>query len=563
MGHAVFSVNIAIPSAICQSNPYLSALASCEVSIDQPVTALLPDKQSINVDLLAFLFGTRNSEIPWHSIAEYYSFAALFGCKIQLEELSKIIQRIYRPCLACQSEEDKTERLKSEKCYSCNLTADESKIDFQLIKDLTRIGNINFKALPEPVVDFVKRLDWRLLYPLVKEMIPKMYTDRLAEELLRKEKLLFIVQTHWRTHAGKTMCISYNCFQSKSSMNKTLKRKTVVKSSVATEFDSDVFLLECFPRNRKSLLTHPLCVESMTEFLQNLATIGKHLPLPAASLDNTLGMASAAGWKNMIVTGGAVTNALHKVAITESSISDVDLFLYGSNTDQIKQCKLQLEYFKQQAEPGKVYFGQRGNVIYVFFLDQPAPIQVILTSAKNKYEVVSSFDLSFCQALFDGTKVYAPIDCIEALNSRNCTVRYDLLADNEKQEKHQIQLKRIHKAFVKGFPCTNLTAEDKSKYDQYVSALSLVQPDASTSYKSSHCYFYPQSSHTPDEIDFFLTKLHQLERLVTDPNELQFNCFPGGETFKLRLDYDSDALKEERRILDRQAKRCKAAPASV
>jgi hypothetical protein len=118
-------------------------------------------------------------------------------------------------------------------------------------------------------------------------------------------------------------------------------------------------------------------------------------------------------WDNIILSGGIMFNliTINNIFMYNRN-SDIDLFIYGENNDIKKErAKYICEYLKGKFE-NNIYFIENTNVITVIIRDKINStsnpirnIQIILTNYKNAYDIISNFDHTCIQILYNGEKI--------------------------------------------------------------------------------------------------------------------------------------------------------------
>jgi hypothetical protein len=451
-------VRLPFTKVLFESNEYFQGLHKAQAE------ELLPEGQTIHIDVLAYLFGETEMKIDRKKIAEYYAQAAKFDVKVtQVEEEIKQFCR----------------EIVSAGYYQQELHS------LRVWEQMDKIHNINPRALSMTVSEMITKQVNRSKCKIVEQLVQKWTTSRLASRLLLDEGLLNSL---------------YN------QLEQTLSNDSL------NNVNEDFWIIDCFCKPvtcpTATLLHHPDkdYVANITEFVQNLHQLCPYLPLPPSaaainnknnnnnespvmqssfSLDEELNNfavlsavleecnngsatelitlwseANAALWKNAVIAGGAVVAALQSSKKSSSlyySCSDIDIFLYGEIREQETCCHRWLKHFTEQAaiHNKKLYIGRHQHIVNVFFTDYAHSIQLIFSKPNTtKTRVIFDFDLTFCQVLFDGKQVCAPYQAITSLNSRTTSLRTEISASLQRElnEKDYSRLvPRLHKAEAKGY----------------------------------------------------------------------------------------------------------------
>ena len=124
-------------------------------------------------------------------------------------------------------------------------------------------------------------------------------------------------------------------------------------------------------------------------------------------------------YKNCAIAGGSI-NKLYLNLDTSHKLfkhSDIDIYLYGEKEDKIKTLKYLLKFFKYTV------LIPYNNVLTMYFRGKTRHIQIICTDAKTKYNIVSNFDFSHLEMMYDGTDFLATKWCLDNLKTNSTTFK--------------------------------------------------------------------------------------------------------------------------------------------
>jgi hypothetical protein len=136
------------------------------------------------------------------------------------------------------------------------------------------------------------------------------------------------------------------------------------------------------------------------------------------------------GNNNVIFSGGLLYDNIilkHKVfnignmnersSLDVDKLADIDLFIFGDNTDKLKTINDIIHRISDLRLP--MFVGINGSVIDIFIQGIPRIVQIICTNYKTANEVINKFDLCHLMSYFDGKHIiytYKSNECI--LNNR-------------------------------------------------------------------------------------------------------------------------------------------------
>ncbi len=146
-------------------------------------------------------------------------------------------------------------------------------------------------------------------------------------------------------------------------------------------------------------------------------------------------------WLNVVCAGGMV---LESMSINElNKFTDIDLFLFGSQEEQIVKAKNLCEYFQNKANDlsSVAWFGQINDVTTVCFESIPRTVQIILTKWTNADQIITDFDIYCNSVLYDGQNIMGTKKWINSITT----------SVTQHNPLHFVKNKRIYKTIKKGF----------------------------------------------------------------------------------------------------------------
>ena len=143
--------------------------------------------------------------------------------------------------------------------------------------------------------------------------------------------------------------------------------------------------------------------------------------------------------KNIVISGGAVLASLLKKPLATNN-SDIDFWIYGDNGKET------LKYLIRHIEDKfdiPILYGVRGSVITLCIPDYKRNIQIIFTNMAIPYDIISKYDMDYCECFYDGNSIYVTARCAKSLQTQ-CIDATGLLT-----------YPRIYKGYKKGFAYLN------------------------------------------------------------------------------------------------------------
>lgn len=211
-------------------------------------------------------------------------------------------------------------------------------------------------------------------------------------------------------------------------------------------------------------------------------------------------------YHNVVLAGGYPT-ALLDHTIEYNPQSDIDVFIYGSNRKNRMQCIIQdLETeFK-----GSLYYKQHGSVVTFWVQDTPIRIQLIVSQAKNLFDLLFNFDFNYC------SWAYLPK---EDRFAGTLDSFYSIITRTTFLSKTSLRLERLLKAHYKGYSIVKYkpfeVSNDLSHFpDDFeifvenginIENLEKILPE--TEYRFD--YYVPQSSLSSEKNRYDLRKYYQ------------------------------------------------------
>jgi hypothetical protein len=179
-------------------------------------------------------------------------------------------------------------------------------------------------------------------------------------------------------------------------------------------------------------------------------------------------------WSNIIFAGGGVFNILNNHPNCNKELiskSDIDLFLFGDITLQIRNVYKIIKKIKQVYKDASIIFDNHINHDYnkskfkiiEIHIPNKRIIQFILNeNTYNSFDIIKEFDFSCYQIYYDGKDLYSTVFCLHAYKFWYCNIASDLLKDNDYKSKKYVY--RMVKTMKKGMHL-NI---DKNIIDDYI-----------------------------------------------------------------------------------------------
>lgn len=157
----------------------------------------------------------------------------------------------------------------------------------------------------------------------------------------------------------------------------------------------------------------------------------------------TSGILNGLDWTNVFCAGGAVLANL--VADNSSyNSSDIDLFLYGVESDEVANAKLrEIHALIVRNTGGRGDVIRTARAVTILNAGPYRHVQVVLRVYKSPAEVLLGFDIDSCTVGFDGQNVY----CMERFK-RAMTKRYNLVNISRRSLTYE---QRLYKYSRRGF----------------------------------------------------------------------------------------------------------------
>lgn len=178
-------------------------------------------------------------------------------------------------------------------------------------------------------------------------------------------------------------------------------------------------------------------------------------------------------FSNCIIAGGYANKCLIKHEYHQQ-YNDIDIFLYGKITKKKNAFITLLRYFSKRFK-NRIFYCINKSALTLCIEDIDINLQIIYNNAKNKIDVISEFDLTYCQVLFDGKEFLAMYNYIDTAKSF-MTTNSDRIV--------YVNTHRAQKAKDKGYTLYNNTyyhevEDEKTKY-------------------SLNKYYYPRSTESKE-----------------------------------------------------------------
>mgnify|MGYP001560641653 CR=1 FL=1 len=145
-------------------------------------------------------------------------------------------------------------------------------------------------------------------------------------------------------------------------------------------------------------------------------------------------------WSNVIIAGGLV-NKIINPNFEENLVkgfydnSDIDMYLYGHTKTKKKKLEYILNFLNDKL--GAYYLINFPNVITLIFPNYHCDIQIIIGNYKSPLQIVSDFDLSHLQMIYNGHSVKGTKFNLDALETQTTKIM-----------KHKITEKLATKTFM-------------------------------------------------------------------------------------------------------------------
>lgn len=144
-------------------------------------------------------------------------------------------------------------------------------------------------------------------------------------------------------------------------------------------------------------------------------------------------------WNSMILSGGFIFGLINNLNNSLLDGSDLDLFLYGTETE----INAKMEYLVQYFSKYNPYFITRGRVITVIMHQIPFDIQIIPSKASDPFGIISMFDFSYIKLYYDGNDIYTILDGLVCL-------KYGVTIFTAQTKDNSIIDTRLYKTIKKG-----------------------------------------------------------------------------------------------------------------
>jgi len=232
---------------------------------------------------------------------------------------------------------------------------------------------------------------------------------------------------------------------------------------------------------------------------------------------------SEEAWNNIIISGGSITKFANYGLAEMATLpnSDVDIFVFGKSVEERQKiCEYLVNDVFEANFPGQCRYTIKRSVMTVTIIDVPRQFQIICTSAGSGYQIVSSFDLTHVQFVYQNGKVLATPDAILSHYFMTTLIK-----------KNSIFASRIYKTLKMGFkvifPKTytvfiwNGEKSEKFKIHELDKITMNYLAKCPNTKKELAKYFHPTSKMTEKEITLGLLDAFQIvpEQLTADPVE--------------------------------------------
>ena len=137
-------------------------------------------------------------------------------------------------------------------------------------------------------------------------------------------------------------------------------------------------------------------------------------------------------WSNVIIAGGLV-NKMINPNFEDNLVkgfydnSDIDMYLYGHTKTKKKKLEYILNFLNDKL--GTYYLINFSNVITLIFPNYHCDIQIIIGNYKSPLQIVSDFDLSHLQMLYNGNSVKGTKFNLDALETQTSKIMKNKITD--------------------------------------------------------------------------------------------------------------------------------------
>ena len=137
-------------------------------------------------------------------------------------------------------------------------------------------------------------------------------------------------------------------------------------------------------------------------------------------------------WSNVIIAGGLV-NKIINPNFEDNLVkgfydnSDIDMYLYGHTKTKKKKLEYILNFLNDKL--GTYYMINFSNVITLIFPNYHCDIQIIIGNYKSPLQIVSDFDLSHLQMLYNGNSVKGTKFNLDALETQTSKIMKNKITD--------------------------------------------------------------------------------------------------------------------------------------
>lgn len=272
-------------------------------------------------------------------------------------------------------------------------------------------------------------------------------------------------------------------------------------------------------------------------------------------------------WQGVVIAGGSIMQMLRNDYRPRKN-SDIDMFIVASDYKASQDILKKL--IRWWSGP-KTYFGIRSSVIYLYIEDIPRSFQIICTSTKTPYQLISRFDTSQIQCCFFQSEYYNSTKFPVWSFAEN-TIQRIKPSDSHRQGKIVLCTTEAIKTFNTGLAILNPVSYGGSNPKRLIKCLisgfnikynkefCTTVTDIGLLYKSLatnpaynetinelHTYWYPSTTIQNSEIEADKTKYYfgmiQKQNACTittkDPLEVLNKTVLNGN---FQVDYDSNAF---------------------
>lgn len=204
-------------------------------------------------------------------------------------------------------------------------------------------------------------------------------------------------------------------------------------------------------------------------------------------------------WKNVVCAGGMILESLSVCELNK--FTDIDLFLYGSQQEQIEKVDQLCDYFLNRAKElssvawfGSLSAGRNRSVITICFESIERTVQIISTVETQMESIIANFDIYCNSVLYDGQRVMGLKQWFNAVETKI----------TELNPSHRLKNKRLYKTVKKGFQFD----KDYHLSDSYKR---YVESGEAAKELESHYYYLPKlCDFSESEIDAIMLKLSKI-----------------------------------------------------